>query len=138
MTTVATDGVACEIAAADRGTDDRNGTECLGFIHNLAQPFLVGGGRNGASQIDGCCTGCVADAFVVGFEGIPIHAVVLLVVVCEGDDDVITCFHLLLGALPEFVVTTAGVTSSSGVVDGCPTVGQEVAEVHAPTTGYGG
>ncbi len=51
---------------------------------------------------------------------------------------VVTSLHIVLGILPQFVVAAAGVTSALGVVDAGPPVGEEVTEVHAPTTRLSG
>ena len=92
----------------------------------------------GATQIDSGCCRSVTNAFIVGLQGVAVHATVLLVVVPKGDDDVVACLDILLGCLPQFIVAATGVASPLGIVDTGPAVGEEVSKVHTPAASNGG
>ena len=112
------------------------GAQGDGLVDNLAQIFLIGGRGNRTALVDGGSGCLVTYTLIILIEGHAVHTTVLLVVVAEGDDHVVTRLHLLLGGLPEFVVAASGVTSAFGVVDTGPAVGEELAEIHTPATGH--
>ena len=139
VTTVAFDfAVAAEIAAADGRADNGCGSHGNGLVDNLTQTFLIGGRGYGATLVDslGCLHIALVDIVVVELHAV--HAAVFLVVMTEGDDDVVACLYIILGSLPQFIVASARVATALGIVDACPAVGEEIAEVHSPAACYRG
>ena len=138
VTSIALNLRTAEVAAAHGRTYNRCGTKGFHLVDNLAEPFLVSRRRHCATQVDSGCCRRIINAFVVGFQGIAVHAVVLLVVMPKGDDDVVASLDILLGCLPELVIATTGVTSSLGIIDAGPAVGEEVSKIHTPAACDGG
>ena len=114
------------------------GTHCQCFVHDFPQTFLVGRRGNCAALVNGGSGGVVALAQIIVVKGQAVHAAILLIVVSEGDDDVVASLHVLLGGLPQLVVAAPGVASTLGIIDAGPSIGEESAEIHAPSAGHGG
>ena len=66
-----------------------------------------------------------------------VNAIVLAVIVGKLNEHVVAFVNIVLGILPQLVVTATGVAAALGVVNRLPTVGQEVAKEHSPTTRIG-
>ena len=116
VTTIAANLRTSEVRTAHGRAYNRYGIQFLDLIDYLAQPLLVGCRGHCATQVNGSSLGCFADALIVGFQLIAVHARVLLVVVAKGDDDVVASLYLLLGCLPKFGVASARIAPALGIV----------------------
>ena len=130
--------VAVEIAAAHRTDEYGMGALCLDFFDDFPQPRLIGCGRHGAAAVKAGGLACHALRDVVVVDLVAIHAVDLLIVVGKLDKHVVAGLHIVLGVLPKLIVAAARVAPAAGIVDGCPSAGEEIAKVHSPTAGHGG
>ena len=98
--------VAVDIAAAHGRADNGNSTLLLYLVHNPAQPLLISIRRCGTTSIQRIGFSRHTFTYIIVIHLVAIHTANLLVVMSEGDDDIVAGFHLLLGSLPQLVVAT--------------------------------
>ena len=131
--------IAAKITTANGRNENRCGTLLLDGIDNLRQALLIRSRRCSAASVflHGSGISGVTFISIILLQLEVVYTIVLTVVVRKLDKHIVTGFHAVLGVLPQFVVATTTVTTTFGVVDRSPAVGQEVTEVHSPTTGVG-
>ena len=132
--------VAAKVATAYGRNEDRRGTFLLHGIDNLLQALLVGRRWRRASSVAFHCGGIRGIIFgcVVGLQFQVVYSIVFLIVVGELYEYIVAGLNVVLGIVPQFVVAAAGVAATPGIVHTGPSIGEEISEVHAPTTGVGG
>ena len=107
-----------EIATADGRYQHRDGTFLLDSIDNLLQTLLVGSVGNGTTTVllHSCSISGITYLVIVSLQLQIVHSTELCVVVGKLDEHIVASLHIVLGILPQFVVTSTGVASSLGIV----------------------
>ena len=140
MTARTSDAASAEVTT----TYGRNKNRCCAFllhsIDKLFQTLLIccRGYSTASVALDGSSTGSIANTGIVGLKFQVVYTIILLVVVGKLDEHIVTSLNIVLGILPQLVVATTRITTTLGIVNTSPAIGEEIAKVHSPTTGIGG
>ena len=129
--------VTSKVATTYSRYEDRRCTLLLHRIDNLLQALLIGcrGRRASSVTLHGSGIRGIAFGSVVSLQFQVIHTIVFPVVVCKLYKHVVARLHIILRIVPQLIIAGTRIASALGVVDRCPAVGQEVSEIHTPSTG---
>ena len=129
--------VTSKVATTYSRYEDRRCTLLLHGIDNLLQALLIGcrGRRASSVTFHGSGIRGITLGGVVSLQFQVIHAIIFPVVVGKLYKHVVACLHIILCIVPQLIIAGTRVASALGIVDRSPAVGQEVSEIHTPSTG---